>query len=560
MRLLDAGRWEAAAQLCRGVLATDPRHSQALHMLGRILVDHQDQAEAGLQLIEQALAIDPGHPAMHDARGQALLRLARPVEAVPAFERALSLQPEDIRLRHHLGLALRDAGRPQQAEIVVRETLARQPQAPGLLNNLGVLLMRRGDLAQAQRVLEQAQAVAPDYAEPYANLALLYEQQNRLEDAVRITRQGLQRWPEHIALRFAEARCQRRRGEYQDARESLLALRQGSMTAKLESDIEYELGQCADALGDTAAAFRHFTLANRKVRESWSLPVAASHAYAELLNTLDARFTREWVTHWSDVPVADAQQDPVFIVGFPRSGTTLLDTMLAAHPQLALLEEPPTVQAVLERLHTWPGGYPDALATLMPAQHAALRAAYFDSAHALSDASGRRRILDKSPFNTAHVGLIQRLFPAAHILFAVRHPCDVVLSCFMSNFEPNSGTLHFTALDTGVRLYCRVMSLWLAYVEILPLRYCPVRYEQLVDTPAAELRRVLDFLGLPWSDSVLDHVTAAGKRSRIPTASYAQVGRPLYREARYRWLRYAEHLQPFLTQLRPFIKAFGYDD
>ena len=170
----------------------------------------------------------------------------------------------------------------------------------------------------------------------------------------------------------------------------------------------------------------------------------------------------------------------------------------------------------------------------------------------------QQRLLDKSPFNTAHIGLIHRVFPEAQLVFVVRHPCDVCLSCFMNNFELNSGTCHFTRLESAVALYRKMMELWLTYVETLPLRYQLLRYEDLVSQPETELHRLADILDVPWSGRMLEHTAQAAKRRHIPTPSYAQVHRPIYQDACYRWRRYAGFINPFLKDLQPYIEFFGY--
>ncbi|MDE2109229.1 MAG: sulfotransferase, partial [Gammaproteobacteria bacterium] len=256
------------------------------------------------------------------------------------------------------------------------------------------------------------------------------------------------------------------------------------------------------------------------------------------------------------LPQDAAAKTPAFLAGFARSGTTLLDSMLAAHADIAVLEERATEQAMITALNQFPAGYPEALKDLTPEQQAQVRQGYFNAA-ALAPADGRR-IVDKSPFLTVHLGMLQRIFPGAPVIFMLRHPCDVVLSCFLTNMELNSGTVHFTRLDSSVELYCKVMALWQRYTEVLPLNCQRVRYEDLLDDPEATLRQVLAFLGVPWSDDVLRHVEHVAQRGKINTASYAQVSRPLYLSSRDRWRRYVKYLEPYLPRLRPYCELFGY--
>ncbi|MGH8378728.1 MAG: sulfotransferase, partial [Gammaproteobacteria bacterium] len=436
--------------------------------------------------------------------------------------------------------------------------LASAPGSAQWLDILGMALMARGRSAEALIQFERAREFAPDYPQACGNLAILHEQANHIDAALEVIADGLKRWPVSVTLRFVRARCQRRSGQYTQAQDALQELLRGPLTTKLHLDIEFELAWCADAVGESREAFRHFSQANTLAQKLPAYQTAVNANYLQMIISLKQRFDGDWVRSWRELPRTEYREDPVFIVGFPRSGTTLLDTMLGAHSELVVLEEQPALQAMLENLASCPGGYPDGLASLTAGQQTAARGVHHQAVTAALGSTGTRRLLDKSPFHTAHVGAIQRVFPGAPILFVTRHPFDVVLSCFMTNFDLNAGTVCFTALESSVNLYCEMMSLWLTYARQLSLNFRQVRYEDLLAEPERELRAILEFINLPWSDAVLDHVTHAAVRGPVSNASYAQVARPLYQEARGRWRRYARCLEPYRAQLQPFIEAFGY--
>ncbi|MGB9430579.1 MAG: sulfotransferase [Gammaproteobacteria bacterium] len=519
VELFSAGRLPEAAAVCRGLLDVQPQHVQALHMLSLILANEGQTAEA-----------------------------------LEGIERVIQLEPQSLALRAAKASMLLYAERLDEAEAVVQAGLAAQPQAPDLLDLLGVIRLGRGDPRSAEECFRSALKLSPGHAGARGNLALLYEQSNRMEEVLCLTQEGLAARPGDVTLRLVLGRCQRRQGDYAAARNTLTALQQAG-TPKLRRDVEYELALCADALEETEAAFEHSRHANALARELKPQSVIEGQGFGDLVQNLYARFTPEWVAAWQDLP-ADSSAQPMFLVGFPRSGTTLLDSMLGAHPDVMVLEERPTVQAMLDGLVHLPGGYPEALKDLTEAERAALARDY--SRVATAHARDRKCALDKSPFLSVHAGLIQRVFPGAPILFMVRHPCDVVWSCFMTNMELNPGTVHFTELPSTVNLYCGIMALWLRYRDLLPLNYRLVRYEDLLDAPGEVLRDILAFLGLPWSENVLRHTEHVAVRGRISSASYAQVSRPLYHSARDRWRRYVKYLEPYFPQLRPYCELFGY--
>ena len=548
----ESGRYEEAEVCCRRLLAQGP-DPHALHMLALIRADAGAVQEA-LQLLQQALGLGAQHPAIHLAHGRVLLNLGRSADALAAFRASLALddrQPEVVAL---LGKTLLTVGRSSEARGLLDSALVLQPGEACLREVSGNIHLALGQHDQAAREFERALAADPARSESHINLASIQEQLGRTEELSRLLETGLTRWPGQPALLFLQARLQRTENPAA-ARETLLALHaERSITPALDRDIEYELGRCADALGDVDTAMAHFHAANDKALAVAAPAPALERMFPRQLASLKRLYSGEHLP-----PSGQPERPmPAFLVGFPRSGTTLLDTMLGAHPDLWVMEEQPTVQVLLDGYLAYGLGYADDLGRLTPPQLAGLRAVYQRAARS-AGWDGAKGLIDKAPFATAHLGLIQQVFPAAPVIFLARHPCDVVLSCVMSSFEINSGTVHFGRLETAVSLYCGVMELWQLYVARLPMRHIVLRYEDLIEAPERELRRLLQFLDLTWSPRVLEHAEAARHRGRITTPSYDQVNRPLYRYARDRWRRYRKYLEPHLPALRPHIEAFGYD-
>lgn len=513
------GRHAEAAAGCAAILTVQPQHVRAYYMLSLILAGEGRTREA-LESIERAIRLDPRSPSLRAACASMLL----------------------------------DLDRLDEAEAAVRAGFAFDPRAAVLLDLQGVIRVRRGDTRGAEECFLHALQYSPGYSAARGNLALLYERNNRLEEGLQVAQQGLVLDPGDATLRLVLGRCQRRRGDPAAARATLAGLAQMPARA-LRHEAEYELALCADLMGDARAAFEHSRRANALAREISPQAFPLARSYAEHIQMLHRRFTPEWVASWRELP-APPEVPPIFLFGFPRSGTTLLDSMLGSHPDVTVLEELDTTKPLVDSVMRLPGGYPAALKDLLPGQRQTLAREYFRVATA--NAPPRKYLLDKSPFHTVHAGLIQRVFPGAPLLFMARHPCDVVWSCYMTNFKLNHGTAHFTELDSTVTLYCAVMALWRCYVGSLRPHYRLVRYEDLIEDPERELRAITRFLHLPWSDALLHYPEHVAERGRINSASYAQVSRPLYHSARGRWQRYAEYLQRFFPQLRPWCEFFGY--
>ncbi|MGH8278546.1 MAG: tetratricopeptide repeat-containing sulfotransferase family protein [Gammaproteobacteria bacterium] len=510
----------SAEAICRKILEDTPAQSQALHLLALVLADTGDSAQA-MSCIEQARQQDPQNPALLGAHALLLLR----------------------------------ANRLEEAEAEARAALAVQPLLPDVLDVLGAVRWRRGDTAEARENFTQALEQNPAHTGAFGDLALLAEQSNDVAEAERLAAEGLARRPDDVMLLMVHGRCLRRREDWTGARAVFERLAQQG-TAVLRRDAEYELVLCHAALGDAGSAFAHAERANHLARQNAPQALADARDFMAQIHYLERRFTREWVAAWQPLETTSAGPMPAFLAGFARSGTTLLDSMLGAHPGIALLEERGTELAMIRVLDSLPGGYPEALLKLTATEYGRVLAAYRSAAKPQD--SGGRLLLDKSPFLTVHAGLVQRIFPGAPLIFMVRHPCDVVLSAFLTNLELNSGSAHFTRLGSSVDLYCSVMSLWQRYREVLPLHCLVLRYEDLLDDPRTVLGRALDFLGLPWSERVLHHTEHVATRGPINTASYAQVSRPLYQSSRGRWQRYRKYLEPYLARLEPYCRYFGY--
>ena len=249
---------------------------------------------------------------------------------------------------------------------------------------------------------------------------------------------------------------------------------------------------------------------------------------------------------------------PVFIVGFPRSGTTLLDQIVDAHPDVQVIEELPMVRRVFEAVSEMPGGYQKALLSLRENQRKKLQALYWSKAQEFGANLDMPVVVDKFPLNIIYVPMIAAIFPNAKIILALRHPADCILSCFMQDFEINLAMRNFLSLEDAANLYDLVMALWERYEAHLSLNVHRVHYEKLITDLRGEVEPVLNFLGLEWNDAVADPAAHAKARGTIRTPSYAQVTQPIYYNAADRWRRYEKHLAPVMPKLEKHIRYFGY--
>jgi hypothetical protein len=219
-----------------------------------------------------------------------------------------------------------------------------------------------------------------------------------------------------------------------------------------------------------------------------------------------------------------------------------------------VMEEEPCIDRVAEAL-----GPLDRLPGLTAPEAERLREVYRREVGKIVPDIAGRLIVDKQPLGLASTLLLHRLFPDARFLFVERHPCDVVLSCFITGSKMDAAVANFFDFESTARLYDAVLTFWERCKAVLPMRVHTTRYERLIADPEAELRPVAGFAGLSWNENLLTHQSNAAKRDFIGSPSYSQVAEPIYTRARGRWHRYREQMEPVIPILRPWIERLGYD-
>lgn len=509
---------------------------------------HQQRGEYGAAAARyrDAVAREPNDLASWNNLGNVLSALGEHDEAIAAFERAISIAPGQLDIYLNLAELLGQAERNEARLKVMKDAWTLAPRDYRVLVDLGLAHAAEDDLDAAISVLREAIAVDPARTQAKIELGMILEGLNRIEElsdlaaSVDMAKAG----PE---ASFLQAWVARREGRFEDA-----AMHADAIPETVHPVRRYHLvGGIADRLGDAEAAFAAFERMNAMARSN--APAIPGPTYRERVEADQARWRDDWADRWTDHVSQDGRRDPVFLVGFPRSGTTLLDTILMALPELSVLEERPMVARTRRSLDDG-----EDLAGLAPERIDALRDRYFEEALRFGWQEDRW-LVDKHPLNMERLPFIHRLFPNAKVILAERHPYDVVLSCFMANFEPNLAMRSFTDLTEAARTYDAVLGAWERANALLPIDRFAIRYERLVADAEAELRPLVAWLDLEWREALLDHTATARERGRVRTASYSQIGEKLYTRARFRWRRYAGLLAPVVPILRPWAERMDYE-
>jgi tetratricopeptide (TPR) repeat protein len=502
--------------------------------------------------------------------GHALAAADRWSDAEPAFRSAVELAPDEPSLRRTLAATLAQCGRNDEA---ADELLRWMEHAPQDVEN-GVFLARllvdfgRDSESREQldkvvretigcplaesfdRLIDVARSSSGEIVLPVLlELARLLERNNNI-DALRklledAEAEGVVR--EQLAYPAAAVALQDRQPEIAKR------LLESSSPDADPARWHWLMARISDALDHPEMAFREAREMNRSVpdRQNW---LARGRDYIEAVRAVASAATPQWAARVRTLETPE-RGSPAFLVGFPRSGTTLLDTFLMGHPDTIVLEEVPLMTAAQQSL----GDGPD-LPDRPVAELEAARNAYFAGLDQHVAVGSKGLVIDKFPLNMLAPRFIHTLFPDTKFIFAQRHPCDCVLSCYMQAFALNNSMSCFLEIESAAEFYDAAMTLWTRFGELLPLNVHTIVYEDLVVDPEASLRPLVDFLGLEWRGELLDHVSTARARGTIDTPSYAQVTQPLTRKASGRWKRYRKQLEPVLPILLPWAERLGYRD
>lgn len=490
--------------------------------------------------------------------------------------------------------ALYSAGRFPEAQIEGRRLQQQFGDAPLLLNLLGAIYAAQEEFHEASQIYRRAIEVHPGVADTHYYLANSLSSLGLREEAISQYRQAIALRPTlddahsglcreleranqldqlRSALEFAALHCpddlpslQLRRAELMvrggaldEVRRLLEKIDVSRADAETLEARAYLLADVCDRLDDSSRAFQYAEEANERCRRTLAAQQTRGQDYLDQIHAIG-----ECLLDIRDAAPAKALEveprpAPVFLVGFPRSGTTLLDNLLRGHSSVVVVEEKPMVSVMEHFVNQLPQGYPQALATLDSEQLQNLRAQYFEELDKhLGVGDSTRLVVDKLPLNLVHAAMLYRVFPGAKFIFAKRHPCDAVLSGFMRAFALNEGMVHLLDLTDAAHLYCEAMTLWHATNESLPLQVHEVAYEALVHDAEPELRALLEFLELDWEQQILQQDATALSRSDMATPSYRQVSEPIHQRAAWRWQRYRAELSPVLTSLLPLAKRLGY--
>ncbi len=513
------------------------------------------------QLATTAIRNGLRHPAFHNARALWFQEQGRLPEALSEFQQSQALAPRDPLLLNALGMCYVRCDRPQEGIAAFDAAIAIAPDAPVTHFRKGWALANTGDQAAARQSYERAVALKPDYAEALAAIASIAARERQNEAARDYAARCLAIDPDEPTAIIALAIVENGEGHFEDS-EALLrrALKDPRAVGHTRAVLLGFLGDALDGQDRVEEAFVAYRSKGEEFRRLHATRLAgqlpAVKVMASLAAYLESTPAQKWQRGPAPDPVGRAPRTHVFLLGFLRSGTTLLEQVLGTHGDVVRLEERESLQELSRQFMHVPTGL-DRLAALQGAALDAARKSYWERVRGFGVEPEGKVFIDKQPLNTFNLPLISKLFPEAKVLFAIRDPRDVVFSCFRRHFEVNSTMFEFLTLEDGARFYDSVMNVGQLCRSKLPLTVHEHRYEDMIADFDGCTRAACDFLGIEWNDAMRNFSEKA-RAETIRSPSAAQVRRPLYDEGVGQWRRYEKQFAPALPILEPWVKHFGY--
>ncbi len=452
------------------------------------------------------------------------------------------------------------------ANTAYRRAVELAPKNASLLGAIGQQYQGLRQLDEARLCYERAVAADPESVDARMNLAVWFEKERRLEDAWNCVEACLKKHPRDDQARYFRAVLLHRKklnGEAETALRELI--RDQPRYPYVKYAAPHLLGVVLDELGQYDEAMRWLCEAKAQVRTITDTTLLersydeADRRRRDQLASLTAEKLRRWRT---EPPASMMKYQVAFLGGHPRSGTTLLEQILDAHPGVLAFDEPAGFsQEITNRLPPPPppgAGQRDMLDSLPAKVRANMRERYVKSL--LREVSGEpnaRLLLDKNPSPTMSLDVWLRVFPELKVIIALRDPRDVIISCFFLNIMLNATNVNFLSLERTARHYSDLMDVWLRVRELGGFDWIESRYEDVVTNLESEGRRVTEFLGLTWH-ARQSHYYESSRRKFLYAPTYHDVTQPVYRRAVGRWERYTKALEPFQSRLAPYCTAFGY--
>ena len=551
-------KFNDATEAFKKVTELNPTFPDGFNNLGVTLQD-QGILDDAIKSFTKALSLKPDYPEAYYNLGNAFKDQGQLNKAITSYNKALSLKPEYTDVLNNRGIALKDQGQLDEAIDSYKKALLLKPDYAEAYNNMGIALNEQGKLDEAIETFKKALSLKPDYAAAWTNGAETLDKWNKLEQ--------LELWLEDASaifdavssdIKFLKAKLLWRKKDFEEATSLITEINFELLTDNLKQDFLVLKAKHFEKSKNFDQSYACFSKSNELAKETRNYANAKPENYFKSLkNQLSA--LKAASIHISTPQSAQNKEfTPVFLVGFPRSGTTLLDTILRSHSQIKVVEEKPIVDITKNFLEN--NGYNGIANKTLSSEviREALNVYETEFRKHIDVSSSVSVYIDKFPLNLLQVPWIQQIYPHAKFILALRHPFDAILSCWMQNFKLNAAMANMVDLKRIVEFYSLAMETFKICRAKYNLSVHEIKYEDLLEDLNGETSSLLKFLELDWESQMENYQETAMKRGRINTPSYSQVVQPIYKDAKYRWLNYEKYLAEYINEIEPWLEEFDY--
>ena len=519
-------------------------------------INNNDLKEAKFYL-EKIILLDNKLPHIHNSLGVVNLKLKDFEKSIINFNTAILLNDKYSTAFCNLGYTyeiLNDKIKAQNYYLKAIDIDSKNYKAHF---NLGNLYRSQDKLEDAEKYYLLAIENNPNLISLYINLFELYDRSNQHKKFENILNIAKSNFISNPIIEFFSGIFEFRKKNYQKVIqifENIKLDESDYFKIALKNNM---LAKSYDFLGNYDKAYYLFETSNQNIKDIYRKKVN-KNIYLDLINKRIDYFSKQKNINWNRFSKIGQTKEPIFLVGFPRSGTTLLDTILRTHKKISVIEEKPLVDNFIYELEKKINGNFSNLKDVDDNFYHQLRNKYFDQRNEYIKTNTNDILIDKLPLNIIYVAEIYRFFPNAKFIFALRNPYDVVLSCFMQPFPLNNAMANLTNLSDATYLYNKVMELWFLYIEKLKINFHQIKYEDTVLNFESTIKELLKFLDLDWSDELREFYKTAQNRGFINTPSYNQVNSPLYKQAINRWKNYHNNFSNLKYILDKWVSKFNY--
>ena len=556
--LQEQGKFEGALMAYKKAISIKPNYAEAYNNLGNTLLEQGEPAGA-ISSYKKAISIDSNYAEANYNMGFALSSINKPEEAIVAYNNAISIKPNYSEAYCNLGNAYKEIGKLNEAIDFYRNAISINPKYAQVYNNLGKVFQEQDKLELAMDAYKKATSLKLEYSEAWTNGAEALEKWNKLDeldDWLKQAHKNFKIVPSDIS--YFQSKFLWRIKKRKEALKLISTINLKTVSENRKQGFLNLKAKCFESSQNFSKAYDCFLEMNLLAKKSNTyLNSNSDKFFANTKNQLE-QLKLKLTSRATDSEDNGETISPIFLVGFPRSGTTLMDTILRSHSKIEVLEEKPTVVAAKAAIRK--NGYNEIHNKVFSIDIISeARSSYIKEFRKHIKSSDTNSVyIDKLPLNLIEVPLINQLFPSAKFILALRHPFDTILSCWMQDFEINAAMANMVDLDRIVDLYCIAMETFKICRSDYNLNVHTIRYEDLLEDLKGESSALLTFLDLTWETKMEDYRATALKRGRINTPSYSQVSQPIYKEAKYRWVNYKEYLDKYSDQIEPWIQEFGY--